>query len=41
MKNKELEEKMTYLYLDGYGPDDPPIPDIFGSAAGARPPSPT
>jgi hypothetical protein len=29
MKNKELEEKMMNLYLDGYGPDGPPIPDIL------------
>jgi hypothetical protein len=27
MKNRELEEKMANLYLDGYGPDGPPIPD--------------
>jgi hypothetical protein len=31
MENKELEEKMANLYLDGYGPDGPPAP---GDGAG-------
>jgi hypothetical protein len=28
MENKELEEKMANLYLDGYGPDGPPAPGV-------------
>jgi hypothetical protein len=41
MENRKLEEKMANLYLNGYGPDGPPIPDISGSSTGAGPPSPT
>jgi hypothetical protein len=32
MENKELEEKMTNLYLDGYGPDRPPAPRVGAGA---------
>jgi hypothetical protein len=32
MENKELEEKMVNLYLDGYGPDGPPAPGVRASA---------
>jgi hypothetical protein len=28
MENKELEEKMANLYLDGYDPDGPPTPGV-------------
>jgi hypothetical protein len=31
MENKELKDKMANLYLDGYGPDGPPVV-VFGVA---------
>jgi hypothetical protein len=34
MENKEFEEKMVDLYLNGYGSDGPPG---GGDGAGARP----